>query len=90
MLDDPEQRLLRRLALFETEFTLEAAEAACAFDGLLLDEIVYVLDRLVTQSLRVRVQGWRDDALLPVAAGAQVRARAAHTRRRVSVTFERA
>ena len=51
LLDEPERRLLRRLALFETEFTLEVAEAACAFDGLAARDIVYLLDRLVTQSL---------------------------------------
>jgi non-specific serine/threonine protein kinase len=51
LLEEPERRLLRRLALFEADFTLEAASAVCAFDGLEAGEIVYVLDRLVAQSL---------------------------------------
>jgi predicted ATPase/DNA-binding CsgD family transcriptional regulator len=51
LLDEDERRLLRRLALFEADFTLEAAEAVCAFGGVAAGEIVYLLDRLVSQSL---------------------------------------
>ncbi len=46
-----EQLLLRRLALFDADFSLRAAEVACAFDGLQTAEIAYLLDRLVAQSM---------------------------------------
>jgi predicted ATPase len=51
LLEPGEQVLLRRLASFDADFTLREAEAACAFDGLLPDEITFLLDRLVAQSL---------------------------------------
>jgi predicted ATPase/DNA-binding CsgD family transcriptional regulator len=51
LLDTSEQLLLRRLALFDADFTLAAAEAVCSFDGLQTREIAYVLDRLVAQSM---------------------------------------
>jgi predicted ATPase/DNA-binding CsgD family transcriptional regulator len=46
-----EQLLLRRLSLFESEFTLADAEWVCAFDGLQAIDVGYLLDRLVAQSL---------------------------------------
>jgi predicted ATPase len=51
LLQTTEQLLLRRLAIFDADFTLSAAEAVCAFDGLPADEIAYLLHRLVTRSL---------------------------------------
>jgi non-specific serine/threonine protein kinase len=59
LLDTSEQLLLRRLALFDADFTLSAAEAVCAFEGLQTSEIAYVLDRLVAQSL---LHAAKDDA----------------------------
>jgi predicted ATPase/DNA-binding CsgD family transcriptional regulator len=46
-----EQLLLRRLAIFEADFTLADAEWVCAFDGLHAIEVGYLVDRLVAQSL---------------------------------------
>jgi predicted ATPase len=46
-----EQLLLRRLSVFESDFTLADAERVCAFGGLQSIEIGYLLDRLVAQSL---------------------------------------
>ncbi len=51
LLETSEQLLLRRLALFDADFTLRAAETVCAFDGLQTGEVAYVLDRLVAQSM---------------------------------------
>jgi predicted ATPase/DNA-binding CsgD family transcriptional regulator len=51
LLRDPEQRLLRRLAIFGDGFTLEAAEAVCTADDLPVAEVAVLLDRLVAQSL---------------------------------------
>jgi predicted ATPase len=51
LLQPDEQLLLRRLAVFEADFTLAAAQAVSAFDGLATSEIVFVLERLVAQSL---------------------------------------
>jgi predicted ATPase len=57
LLSNDEQLLLRRLSLFEAEFTLADAEWVCAFDGLQTIEIGYLLDHLVAQSL---VHAFRD------------------------------
>jgi non-specific serine/threonine protein kinase len=57
LLEPNEQLLLRRLAPLESDFTLAAAEAVCAFDGLQAGEIAYVLDRLVAQSMVHAVKG---------------------------------
>jgi predicted ATPase/DNA-binding CsgD family transcriptional regulator len=51
LLQEPERRLLRRLAVFDAQFTLEAADAVCAFDGLRSSDIALLVDRLVAQSL---------------------------------------
>lgn len=51
LLPTREQLLLRRLSVFEPEFTLADAEWVCAFDGLQAIEVGYLLDRLVAQSL---------------------------------------
>jgi predicted ATPase/DNA-binding CsgD family transcriptional regulator len=51
LLEPDERTLLRRLALFEADFTLGAAQAVGAFDDLHTGEIAYLLDRLVAQSL---------------------------------------
>jgi non-specific serine/threonine protein kinase len=59
LLDTSEQLLLRRLALFDADFTLRAAEVVCAFDGLQPGEVAFVLDRLVAQSM---VHATKDEA----------------------------
>jgi predicted ATPase len=51
LLQRPEQLLLRRLSVFEADFTLADAEWVCAFDALQAIEIGYLLERLVAQSL---------------------------------------
>jgi predicted ATPase/DNA-binding CsgD family transcriptional regulator len=50
LLPAKEQLLLRRLSVFEADFTLEDAEWVCAFDGVQAIEIGYLLDRLVAHS----------------------------------------
>ncbi len=59
LLAEPERVLLRRLAVFVGGWTLEAAEAVCAGDGLDHDEVLDVLAQLVNKSLVVtdREQG---------------------------------
>jgi non-specific serine/threonine protein kinase len=56
LLADGEKVLFRRLSAFAGGWSLEAAEAVCVGDGLLADEIVDRLARLVRQSL-VLVEG---------------------------------
>jgi predicted ATPase len=51
LLQGPEQRLLRRLSVFEEEFVLQDAEAVCALEDTDVRQIAPVLERLVTQSL---------------------------------------
>jgi predicted ATPase/DNA-binding CsgD family transcriptional regulator len=51
LLQDTEQRLLRRLGVFTDGWTREAAEAVCAADDLPASEVSFLLDRLVAQSL---------------------------------------
>ena len=51
LLDERERVLFRRLAVFGSGWTLEAAEAVCAVDGLAPDEILDLLSGLATKSL---------------------------------------
>ena len=51
LLAPAEQRLFRRLGAFRGGFSLAAAEAVCAGDGLTVDEILDLLSRLIDQSL---------------------------------------
>jgi non-specific serine/threonine protein kinase len=51
LLDASEQILLRRLAVFAGGWTLEAAEAVCAGDGLAGEEILDLLSALAAKSL---------------------------------------
>jgi len=51
LLSPPEKKLFRRLSVFSGGWTLEAAEAVCAFDGIALTDIVRVLSALVDKSL---------------------------------------
>ena len=51
LLDEQERVLLRRLAVFAGGWTLEAAEAVCAGDGLAQDDVLDLLSGLVAKSL---------------------------------------
>jgi predicted ATPase/DNA-binding CsgD family transcriptional regulator len=51
LLQDAEQRMLRRLAPFVDEFTMDDAVDACGCEDLTSHDIVVLLDRLVTHSL---------------------------------------
>jgi non-specific serine/threonine protein kinase len=51
LLQAPERRLLRRLAIFSAGFTVEAAVSVCAADDLPADQIAFHLERLHAQSL---------------------------------------
>jgi len=51
LLDEGERRLLRRLSVFAGGWTLDAAEAACAGDGLAADAVLDRLSGLVEKSL---------------------------------------
>jgi non-specific serine/threonine protein kinase len=51
LLSEPEQTLLRRLSVFAGGFTLEAAEAVCAWDGIDAGDVLELLTRLVEKSL---------------------------------------
>ncbi|HVE52096.1 MAG TPA: winged helix-turn-helix domain-containing protein, partial [Ramlibacter sp.] len=51
LLSDPERVLLRRLSVFAGGWTLEAAEAACAGDGLAPGAVMELLAQLVEKSL---------------------------------------
>lgn len=53
LLPDAERILLRRLAVFVGGFTLDAAEAVCAEEGIDPDDVLDVLTRLVDKSLVV-------------------------------------
>ncbi len=53
LLTEPERVLFRRLSVFAGGWTLEAAEQVCSGKGLALDEVVDVLDHLVSKSLVV-------------------------------------
>ncbi len=51
LLSDAEQTLLRRLAVFDGGFTLDAAEAVCEGDGINPAHVLDLTDRLVNTSL---------------------------------------
>jgi predicted ATPase/DNA-binding SARP family transcriptional activator len=53
LLEEPDRRLWRRLAVFPGGWTVAAAEAVCAGDGLDEDEVLEGLFRLVDRSLVV-------------------------------------
>ena len=53
LLQPLERRLFERLAVFAGGFTLEAAEAVCAGDGIAAEEVLDTLTRLVDRSLVV-------------------------------------
>jgi DNA-binding NarL/FixJ family response regulator len=56
LLDEPEQILLRRLAVFTGGWTLDAAETVCIGDGLGADDILDVLSGLASKSLILTVE----------------------------------
>jgi predicted ATPase/DNA-binding CsgD family transcriptional regulator len=56
LLTPGERALFRRLAVFSGGFTLEAIEAVCSGDGLLVEDILDLLDGLVHKSLVVAEQ----------------------------------
>jgi predicted ATPase/DNA-binding CsgD family transcriptional regulator len=51
LLSEKERLIFQRLAIFADGFTLEAAEAICAYDDIKRSEILEVLARLVSKSL---------------------------------------
>jgi predicted ATPase len=61
LLSEPEQVLLRRLAVFAGGWTLEAAEAICAGGGVEADQVLDLLTSLVDKSLVV-AETHRDEA----------------------------
>ncbi len=56
LLAEPEQVLLRRLAVFADGWTLEAAEEVCAGDGIAAEDVLELLVQLVNKSLVVVVE----------------------------------
>ncbi len=56
LLEEQERILFRRLAVFAGGFTLEAAEAICASDGIARDEVLDLLAHLVDKSLLIVVE----------------------------------
>ncbi|HSK88901.1 MAG TPA: BTAD domain-containing putative transcriptional regulator [Anaerolineales bacterium] len=59
LLPDAERRLFCRLSVFSGGWTLEAAESVCCGDGLVKQEILNVLARLVDKSLVLSMDGQR-------------------------------
>jgi predicted ATPase/class 3 adenylate cyclase/DNA-binding CsgD family transcriptional regulator len=51
LLDDTERVVFRRLAVFAGTFTIDAAEEVCAGEGVLGEQVLDLLGRLVDQSL---------------------------------------
>jgi predicted ATPase/DNA-binding SARP family transcriptional activator len=60
LLPSEEQAVLRRLAVFASGFTVEAAEMVCASDGVRSGQVLDLLFRLIDKSLIV-VEGRGDD-----------------------------
>ncbi|MBM3458360.1 MAG: adenylate/guanylate cyclase domain-containing protein, partial [Armatimonadetes bacterium] len=56
-LDPQEQRLLRRLSLFSTPWSLDAAESAASGDGLEPEDVLDLMGRLVDRSLLIAEPG---------------------------------
>ena len=56
LLSEPERILFRRLAVFNSDFMLEWAEAVCAGGGIDVDEVMDVLAGLVERSMVVAHQ----------------------------------
>ena len=59
LLSEPERRLFNRLSVFAGGWTLEAAEAVCAGDGIEPEDVLDLLLRLVRKSLVVAEEGRR-------------------------------
>jgi predicted ATPase/DNA-binding SARP family transcriptional activator len=57
LLEEPDRRLFRRLAVFAGGFTVAAAEAVCAGDGIAPGDVLDGLFRLVDRSLVVAAGG---------------------------------
>jgi predicted ATPase len=57
LLEEPDRRLFRRLAVFAGGWTLDAAEAVCAGDGVAADDVLDGMVRLVDRSLVVAAGG---------------------------------
>ncbi|HWE64602.1 MAG TPA: hypothetical protein VHB98_23040 [Chloroflexota bacterium] len=57
LLGEAERMLLRRLTVFAGGWTLEAAEAVCAGDGIALEELLDLLAGLVNKSLVLLEEG---------------------------------
>ncbi|MES2460356.1 MAG: tetratricopeptide repeat protein, partial [Armatimonadota bacterium] len=70
LLSVPEQLLLARLSVFSGGWTLEAAEAVCAGDGIAASQILELLMGLVDKSLAAFSP---QDALSPIESGGRYR-----------------
>ena len=57
LLSEPERRLFNRLSVFAGGWTLEAAEAVCAGEGIEREEVLDLLLQLVRKSLVVAHEG---------------------------------
>jgi predicted ATPase/DNA-binding SARP family transcriptional activator len=80
LLDEPERVLFRRLAVFAGGFQLEAAEAVCPDDALVVADVLDVLTGLVEKSLVAvddKEESYRYRLLEPVRQYAAQRLRAA-------------
>jgi tetratricopeptide (TPR) repeat protein len=59
LLTDEQRRVFERLSVFASGWTLEAAEAACAGDGVASEHVLDVVVQLIRKSLVVRVDDER-------------------------------